>query len=111
MGKDTNFLGNRERYYFDEKCQSSDGWCQFDTKQDAWYFGQWTNPLTLEFISLCEGDYTRTHFEDEAEYTTYMQETIKFYEDSFMHIDVGTSGNRQNLIDKFKSLGLEKYTA
>jgi len=111
MKRDTSFLGNTERYYFDNKCRPSDGWCQFDTRQDASYFGQWTNPLTLEFISFCEGDCTRIHCEDAAEYTAYMQETIAFYEDSFMHIDVGISGNRQDLLDKFESLELGKYTA
>lgn len=36
------------------------GWQQYDTNQDAHYFGIWVNLRTLQVITYCEGDLTLT---------------------------------------------------
>jgi len=37
-----SFEGDIDRYKFDfGLCSYSKGWIQFDTDQDAWYFGVW----------------------------------------------------------------------
>lgn len=48
-----------ERYVYDvELCPASDGWEQFDTHQDAPYFGVWINRRRRETFTYCEGDRT-----------------------------------------------------
>ncbi len=60
-----NAQGNRvireffpaDRYLFDFKyCMSSDGWKQFDTDQDASYFGVWVHIENRWTVTYCEGD-------------------------------------------------------
>ncbi|HHJ4200910.1 hypothetical protein ACV1DV_21845 [Aeromonas veronii] len=45
-----------DRYYYDERLTSADGWQQYDTDQDAWYFGVWINTKKLETFTYAEGD-------------------------------------------------------
>jgi hypothetical protein len=45
------------RYHFDAgQCSFSNGWAQVDSPQDAWYYGVWANPTTLQVFSYVEGD-------------------------------------------------------
>lgn len=44
------------RYHYDDQLTASDGWQQYDTEQDAWYFGIWINPVKLETFTYAEGD-------------------------------------------------------
>ena len=48
-----------ERYRgdFDDDFRT-EGWLQFDTDQDAWYFGVWVNPKTFRTFTYAEGDMT-----------------------------------------------------
>ncbi len=39
-----------------EICPSCDGWKQFDTDQDAWYYGVWVNPSLRAVVCFAEGD-------------------------------------------------------
>jgi hypothetical protein len=60
----TNNQGNQvdcyfwsgDRYYFDQACPPKDGWIQYDTSQDAWYFGSWVNVKERKTVTYCEGD-------------------------------------------------------
>lgn len=45
-----------DRYYYDARLTSADGWEQYDTDQDAWYFGVWVNTTKLETFTYAEGD-------------------------------------------------------
>src|SRR5262245_46237558 len=64
-----------DRYRYDGKiCANSKGWAQADTRQDAPYYGNWVNPLTLELFSYCEGDLTHTQCEDEQDFIATLQE-------------------------------------
>ena len=48
-----------DRYHFDVKeCSPSDGWKQYDTKQDAWYFGVWVHVEKRMTVTYAEGDLT-----------------------------------------------------
>ncbi|WOQ14085.1 hypothetical protein [Aeromonas media] len=44
------------RYHYDDRLTASDGWQQYDTEEDAWYFGIWINPVKLETFTYAEGD-------------------------------------------------------
>ncbi len=79
--KTTNgFQAMSDRYRFDFKlCTAAKGWAQLDTRQDAWYFSNWINPLTREFFSYCEGDLTHTECADDAEFTAHLRETLDWH--------------------------------
>lgn len=52
-----SFLMGRGRAYYDSKL-CADGWKQWDTDQDAWYFGIWVNFETRQILTFAEGDET-----------------------------------------------------
>ena len=87
-----DMMGDRYRYDF-KRCTLSDGWAQLDTKQDASYFGNWVNPLTLKLMSYCEGDTTLTECTDEADFIVTLRECIQWHKDAgyFIGIDAGCS--------------------
>lgn len=45
-----------ERYAFDFSVEYKNGWRQYDCNQDAWYYGVWYNPETLQTLTYAEGD-------------------------------------------------------
>jgi len=46
-----------DRYLFDFRlCPVSQGWIQYDTNQDAWYFGVWVNVERRKVVTYAEGD-------------------------------------------------------
>ena len=45
-----------ERYAFDFSDEYRAGWKQYDTDQDAWYYGVWYNPAKMQTLSYTEGD-------------------------------------------------------
>lgn len=48
---------NWSRYVYDQSEKMS-GWQQYDTSQDASYFGVWVNTEKLQTFTFCEGDRT-----------------------------------------------------
>ena len=68
------------RYEFDFKlCTSEEGWRQFDTNQDAWYFGVWVHPEKREIITYAEGDITRVICPTEESYHAELKSMAEFY--------------------------------
>jgi len=47
---------SNERYAFDFSDEYRNGWKQYDTDQDAWYYGVWYNPAKMQTLSYTEGD-------------------------------------------------------
>jgi len=90
-----------DRYLFDlDLCKAEDGWEQFDTDQDAGYFGVWVNPRLLEIVTYAEGDVTRVKCPDAAHYNAEIKSMCEFYGEgyeliacdveAFSHIMLGT---------------------
>ena len=89
MGQpETNERGNTierswrstERYEFDFKlCTKANGWVQFDTSQDAWYFGVWVHPEKREIVTYAEGDITRVKCPTEESYHAELKSMAEFY--------------------------------
>ena len=53
------FVGSCDRYVFDSKlCTADNGFEQFDTDQDAHYFGVWVNRKEMVTVTYAEGDLT-----------------------------------------------------
>jgi hypothetical protein len=64
-----DFLPEGDRYIFDFNiCTAGKGWAQFDTQQDAAYYGNWVNPTSLEIMAYIEGDVVRHQCENGAEF-------------------------------------------
>ena len=55
----TLHLSDYQRYSFDfQHCTCQHGWRQFDTHQDAWYFGIWIHDTRRHIVTYAEGDLT-----------------------------------------------------
>ena len=68
-----------DRYVFDFKyCSYRKGWAQVDTQQDAWYYGQWLNPSTLEYVMYCEGDVTRAKADNPEAFAAYVRQAAEY---------------------------------
>lgn len=86
---ETNERGNRierssiagaDRYIFDfGECNPESGWKQFDTDEDASYFGVWVHPERLETLTFAEGDITRVFCADEAGYRGEIEDLYACY--------------------------------
>jgi len=74
------FNSEIERYEFDLKhCSMNKGWSQLDTRQDASYFGNWVNPVTLQIVCFAEGDITNTTCADADEFKGELRKAFEFY--------------------------------
>lgn len=74
----------RDRYWYD----FGDGlpgfrgdWIQYDTHQDASYFGVWVNPKTLQTFTYCEGDTTLVTCPDKEHLRSELDAMAAFYGD------------------------------
>ena len=75
-----SFHPYRERYHYDlKRCPSSKGWWQFDTDQDAPYFGVWVNPKRREILTFAEGDETLVTCPTEESFTAEVAGLVEFY--------------------------------
>ena len=75
-----DFHSMRERYKYDfELCPADDGWIQYDTDQDAWYFGVWVNRERREIVTFAEGDETRVKCLSEESYRAELSDMAEFY--------------------------------
>ena len=72
--------GNRYKYDF-HICTSEKGWIQYDTNQDAHYFGIWVNPERKEVFIYCEGDTSLVICKNEQTYKEELAGMAKFYGD------------------------------
>jgi hypothetical protein len=96
-----------DRYLFDfGECSFKNGFAQIDTTQDASYYGIWANPVNLEIVSYCEGDVYKEKAENPQEFAERILQIKSFLENlghRLLGIDTGT---RENMANKFRSLGL-----
>jgi hypothetical protein len=101
-----------DRYKYDFKlCHYKDGWAQLDTAQDASYFGNWINPITLKLFSYVEGDTTLTECESEAEFAAVVREACEWHKErGYWTERDGIDGMcSEPIIEAFKRMGLEQY--
>jgi len=103
------FSYDGSRYHFDtEVCQSSRGWHQYDTEQDAWYFGVWVNPELRAVLTYAEGDITLEAFTPAA-FARTLKRMAEFYgtpPPAFRVIDCET-GQTTHVYDKRALFGRE----
>jgi hypothetical protein len=78
------FTLHSERYEIDfADGFAAEGWLQFDTSQDAWYFGVWVNPTTFQTLNYAEGDWTLCTCPDADHYNEEIQSAIDFYDEGY----------------------------
>jgi hypothetical protein len=58
---------------------TEDGWEQYDTDQDAHYFGCWVNKRRLMTLTYAEGDWTLVECPDTAGYNAEVESMNAFY--------------------------------
>lgn len=64
------------RYFFDTRLA---GWKQYDTNQDAWYFGVWVNIPDRMILTYAEGDVTLVTCEDNDHLRRELESMAEFY--------------------------------
>ena len=73
-----------ERYIVDFAPDfKSEGWQQFDTDQDAHYFGVWVNPVKLITLTYAEGDWSLVVCPDTAHYNAEIKSMCEFYREGY----------------------------
>ena len=93
------------RYRYDRLLSVERGFAQFDTAEDAWYFGTWASPSRRLIFNYAEGDCTTTTCESDSEFAGELQRMASWHRenDSFRGVDCGFS---QALRDGFVRVGL-----
>lgn len=75
-------LPGYDRYQFDmTHCAAEDGWEQYDTDQDAWYFGVWVRLSTRETVTYAEGDITHVSAPTDEAFAAELASMADFYGD------------------------------
>lgn len=67
------------RYYYDFEALSTDDWRQWDTRNDASYWGMWVNLKARMTFTYCEGDRTLVVCEDDAHLKAELDDAVRFY--------------------------------
>ena len=67
-----------DRYRYDAKLHAR-GWQQWDTDQDAWYFGVWVNASTREVFAYVEGDCIQVQSPDAASFAAELADMERVY--------------------------------
>ena len=68
-----------ERYEFDVCLKKRDGWTQYDTNQDAPYFGVWVNSRLRQTFTYCEGDHILVKCPTEESFQAEIEDMNRCY--------------------------------
>jgi hypothetical protein len=94
-----------ERYQIDFADDlTSEGWEQFDTDQDAPYFGVWLNRRKLLTLTYAEGDWTLVACPDAEHYNAEVASCIQFYGEGYMFKTLDESGVTEYRQDRSRFL-------
>jgi len=92
--------GDRYTYDFD-LCIPSKGWTQYDTTQDAWYFGMWVHVADRKIFTYCEGDRILVACSTDEGFKAELADAESFYgppPPAFIVFD--GAGNRTEVFDE-----------
>lgn len=75
------YLGpfTRRRLFDDHHCTLEEGWRNFETAQDAPYFGIWTHEERRQIVTFAEGDLSVVECLDEAMFSAELFSMRAFY--------------------------------
>lgn len=94
-----------ERYVIDFADDfAAEGWEQFDTDQDAHYFGVWMNKGGRQTLTYAEGDWTLVTCPDWDHYRAEVEDAIRFHGEGFIAkvIDVDRGPGIPNLVTTYQ---------
>ncbi len=89
--KRINFSANRYIIDFADDFRA-EGWEQFDTDQDAEYFGFWINKATRQTLTYCEGDWIFVQCPDDARFNAEIEDAIRFFGEGFIAMALEANG-------------------
>ncbi len=95
-----------DRYPYDwGPCSTGKGFAQFDTAQDASYYGNWLNPFALVLFSFAEGDCDTTECGSVAEFVRETRALVAWHVEHsrFLGVDPGFDAA---LAERFEAIGL-----
>lgn len=98
-----------DRYLYDFKVLTYEkGWAQIDTRQDASYYGTWTNPAKRQIFNYCEGDVCLTKCDTDDDYRQAMTETVEWNKSAgyWLGIDPGFC---EEMKAQFVNLGMAEF--
>lgn len=72
------FRMDRDRYVYDAKLHEL-GWQQWDTDQDASYFGVWVHPKLRQTFTYAEGDCIQVFCQDAANFRAEILDAERVY--------------------------------
>lgn len=75
------FMNDGSRYIFDTTFCPPPAWQQYDTNQDAWYFGVWCNASTRQTFTYCEGDLVLVTCPTVESYNAELEDMARCYGD------------------------------
>ncbi len=78
----SSFIGSRDRLQFDfGPCSADNGWEQYDTDQDAWYFGVWVHIEKRMTVTYAEGDLSVVTCPTLGTFRVELEDMQRFYGD------------------------------
>lgn len=93
-----NLRRGDSRYFYDLRCDQS--WKQFDTDQDASYFGVWVNLAERMTFTYCEGDRTLVVCPSVETFRSELKDAEEFYgAPPPMAIAIDADGTRTDYYD------------
>lgn len=95
-------IGSGERYEFDFKiCSAKNGWRQFDTSQDASYFGMWVHLERRLTVTFAEGDLTVVECPTRESFRAELKDAEEFYGDPPpMAVSINSDGTMTKFYDE-----------
>ena len=101
----SDFGGDRYRYDF-KVLTPAKGWQQYDTSQDASYFGVWVNRKKRMTFTLCEGDTILVTCPTQASFEAELADMAKFYgPPPPMAVAIDHAGRRTAYYDESAAFG------
>lgn len=96
------FIGSRDRLHFDfNECKSEDGWKQYQTEQDASYFGMWIHIEKRMTVTYVEGDLIVVTCPSIETFRAEIEDAEKFYGPAPVSIiAIDKDGNQTHFIDE-----------
>ena len=98
-----------DRYVFDTRyCTSELGWEQYDTEQDAWYFGVWVHADERLTFTYCEGDWSLVQCPTEESFRAELADMARVYgSPPPALVALGLDGSVTNIYSEKNAFGRE----
>ncbi len=89
--RNESFVQDGDRYGCDRTLCWAKGstWAQIDTDQDAWYYGNWADPVTRSIVSYAEGDLVVLRCDTAEEFCSELNRMAAWHakQNSYLRID------------------------